>query len=77
MWVKGWPWATTVIIQWTGTASTPNGSPYHQHGVHIVTLRWGTVTSIDANEDSQAVTEQMAALAAAGVDEAAAEPILS
>jgi len=76
MWVKGWPWATTVIIRWTGTASTPDGSPYHQHGVHIVTLRWCTVTAIDANEDSQAVTEQMAALAAAGVDEAAAEPIV-
>jgi hypothetical protein len=45
--------------------------------VHIVTLRWGTVTAIDANEDSQAVTELMAALAATGVAEATAAPILT
>jgi ketosteroid isomerase-like protein len=75
MWVKGWPWNTTVVIRWTGTATFPDGSPYHQHGVHIVTLRWGKVTAIDANEDSQAVTELMAALAATGVTEATAAPI--
>jgi len=66
-----------VIIRWTGTATFPDGSPYHQHGVHIVSLRWGKVTAIDANEDSQAVAELMAALAATGVDEATAAPILS
>jgi len=77
VWVKGWPWATTVIIRWTGAATFPDGSPYNQHGVHIVSLRWGKVTAIDANEDSQLVTEQMAALAAAGIEEAAAGPIES
>ena len=77
MWVKGWPWATTVIIRWTGTATFPDGSPYHQHGVHIVSLRWGKVTGIDANEDSQAVAELLTALAATGIHEATAAPILS
>jgi len=77
LWVKGAPWDTTVIVRWVGTAQYPDGSPYDQHGVHIIDLRWGKVTSIDANEDSQAVTSMMAALAAAGVTEATAEPILS
>lgn len=77
VWVKGPPWDTTVIVRWVGTARFPDGSPYDQHGVHVIALRWGKVTSIDANEDSQAVTMMMAALAAAGVTEATAAPIVS
>jgi ketosteroid isomerase-like protein len=77
VWVKGFPWKTTVIVRWVGTAQFPDGSPYNQHGVHIIALRWGKVTSIDANEDSQEVTVMMDALAATGVIEATAPPILS
>ncbi|SFE92802.1 hypothetical protein [Blastococcus tunisiensis] len=39
-------------------------------GVHIVRMRWGSIIQIDANEDSQAVTELLRELAAHGVDEA-------
>ncbi|MBC8087951.1 MAG: nuclear transport factor 2 family protein [Phycisphaerae bacterium] len=77
MWIKGFPWNTTVIVRWVGTAQYPDGSPYHQHGVHIVALRWGKVTAIDANEDSQEVNSMMIALALGGVTEATATPILS
>ncbi|RFA11713.1 hypothetical protein B7R22_18190 [Subtercola boreus] len=77
MWVKGFPWNTVVIIRWTGTAEFPDGSPYNNHGVHLVHLRWGKVTSIDANEDSQVVAKQLAAAGAAGVAEAALPPILT
>ncbi len=77
LWVTGMPWNTVVIVRWTGTAEYPDGSPYDQHGVHVITLRWGRVTSIDANEDSQAVARMMAALAAIGVTEATAAPITS
>ncbi|MCJ1688462.1 nuclear transport factor 2 family protein [Rathayibacter sp. VKM Ac-2927] len=77
MWVEGWPWSTVVFIRWTGAATFPDGTPYRQHGVHIVTLRWGKVTAIDANEDSQAVVELLTALAATGIAEAAVDPITS
>jgi ketosteroid isomerase-like protein len=76
-WVSGPPWNTVVVIRWTGTAVFPDGSPYAQHGVHLIRLRWGTVVEIDANEDSQAVERMMTALVEAGVDEAAEPPITS
>ena len=77
IWVKGWPHHTTVIIRWTSTATLTDGTPYTNHGVHIVTMRWGRATAIDANEDSQAVADAMTHLAAAGIPDATAEPILS
>ena len=41
IWVKGWPWNTTVFVQWDGTATLQNGDPYFQHAIHVITLRWG------------------------------------
>ena len=44
IWVKGWPWHTTVFAQWDGTATLLNGdSSYFNHGLHVFTLRWGRV----------------------------------
>jgi ketosteroid isomerase-like protein len=77
VWVKGFPWDTTIVVRWVGAEAYPDGTPYSQHGVHIVKLRWGKCTAIDANEDSQAVAELLAARAAAGVVEASAAPIVS
>lgn len=77
VWVKGWPWHTTVIVQWDGTATLLNGDPYVQHAVHIITLRWGKIHELDVFEDSQAVSRALDAQAAAGLEEAVAEPILS
>lgn len=77
VWVKGWPWKTTVIVRWSGEQTLPNGFPYQNHGVHIIEMRWGRIVSIDANEDSQAVAEAMPVFAAAGVRDATAPPILS
>ncbi len=77
IWVKGLPHYTTVILRWSATDTRIDGSPYANHGVHIITMRWGKVFSIDANEDSQAVAENLALLAAHGVLEAMAPPITS
>lgn len=77
VWVKGWPHRTTVIVRWSATDRLPDGSPYVNHGVHLITMRWGKVTAIDANEDSQAVAEALQLRAAAGMAEAAAPPIVS
>jgi ketosteroid isomerase-like protein len=77
IWVKGWPWHTTVFVQWDGTATLLDGGPYSQHAVHIITLRWGKIHALDVFEDSQEVARALGVQAAAGLDEAAAEPILS
>ena len=41
VWVKGGPWNTTVIMRWSAAQDLPDGSPYNNHGVHIIRMRWG------------------------------------
>jgi ketosteroid isomerase-like protein len=77
IWVKGGPWNTYVIIRWDNDEQLPDGSPYSNHGVHVVQMRWLRIVDIDANEDSQAVAESMPVRAAAGIEEALAPPIVS
>lgn len=77
VWVKGFPHNTTVIMRWTATDTRIDGSLYRNHGVHIIKMSWGAVWAIDANEDSQVVAENLALLAAHGVAEATAPPIVS
>ncbi len=77
IWVKGMPHNTVIIIRWSATDTLPDGSPYSNHGVHIVRMRWGKIVEIDANEDSQAVAENLQMQAAYGVEEAVAPQIVS
>ena len=78
IWVKGWPWHTTVFVQWDGTATLINGDDsYFNRGLHVITLRWGKVQALDVFENSQEVVRGLAAQAAAGLDEAVAEKIES
>lgn len=77
VWVKGWPQNTVIIVRWSASDTLPDASPYHNHGVHIIRMRWGKIVEIDANEDSQTVAESLKMRATYGVAEAAAEPIVS
>jgi len=78
IWVEGWPWHTTVFVQWDGTATLLNGDgSYFNRGLHVITLRWGKIAALDVFEDSQEVARGLAAQAAAGREEAVAEPIVS
>ena len=78
IWVTGWPWNTTVFVQWDGTATLLDGDPsYFNRGLHVVTLRWGKIHALDVFEDSQEVARGLAAQAAAGLPEAVATQIVS
>jgi ketosteroid isomerase-like protein len=66
-----------VIVQWDGAATLLNGDAYSQHAVHLITLRWGKIHELDVFEDSQEVAGALAVQAAAGLDEAVAEPIVN
>ena len=77
IWVKGWPWNTTVFVQWDGTATLLDGGPYRQHAVHLITLRWGKIHALDVFEDSQEIARALEVQATAGLVEAVAEPIVS
>ncbi|GAC1311337.1 MAG: nuclear transport factor 2 family protein [Steroidobacteraceae bacterium] len=77
VWVKGMPWNTTIIVRWSATQDMPDKSPYLNRGVHIVRMAWGKIVDIDANEDSQIVADSLKVMAAYGVAEAVAAPIVS
>lgn len=78
IWVTGWPWHTTVFAQWDGTATLLNGdASYVNRGLHVFTLRWGKVYALDMFEDTREVARGLAAQAAAGLEEAVAEQIVS
>ena len=77
VWVKGWPHDTVIIVRWSGTATLPDGSLYHNHGVHVIRMRWGKIVEIDANEDSEAVANMLRKRGEAGAEEAMAPPIVS
>jgi ketosteroid isomerase-like protein len=66
-----------VIMRRSAVQDLPDGSPYNNHGIHIIRMRWGKVFDIDANEDSQLVAAALQIWAKYGVNEALADPILS
>ncbi len=78
IWVKGWPWNTTVFVQWNATATLLNGDDsYFNRGLHVISMRWGKAYALDVFEDSQEVARGLTAQAAAGLEEAVAEQIVS
>ena len=74
---QGFPWDTTIIIRWSASDTFPDGSPYNNHGVHIIKMKWFKVYDIDANEDSQIVDTMCRARAAIGIAEASMPQITS
>ena len=75
IWVIGWPWDTTVFVQWDGRATLLNGEAYINRGLHVFTLRWGKVYSLEEFQDSQEAARGLSVQAAAGLEEAASEQI--
>ncbi len=73
--VRGWPWDTAVAVEWTDRGRGADGTPYENEGAHWIRLRWGKATKVHAFLDTEKVTSLLAAVAAAGVEEAGAAPI--
>ena len=67
-----------MFAKWDGNATLlGGGQPYINRGLHVFTLRWGKVYALEEFQDSQAAARGLAAQAAAGIEEAVAEPIVS
>ena len=61
IWVKGWPWHTTVFAQWHGAATLLNGdASCVNRGYQVFTLRWGRVYALEEFQDSQEVARGLA-----------------
>ena len=63
-------------IEWSAQLHTQRGEPYVNHGAHWIHLRWGKVASFHAYLDTQRIARSCEEMAAAGVEEATAPPII-
>lgn len=69
--VRGWPWATRAVA--LVRVDAPGG--YRNEVAQTIDLRWGRITAVTTLEDTQKLSDALDALAARGVNEAAAAPI--
>jgi hypothetical protein len=73
--VSGWPWATTVVVEWRDFATLAGGIPYVNDGAHAIQIRWSKVVVLHAYLDTQIIVDAMRFMAAGGVAEAVAPKI--
>lgn len=74
--VGGWPWDIWIAVQWTAHLRPRAGAPYPNDGAHWIRVRWGKVVCFHAYLDTQRIADACSQMAEAGVDEAAAPPIV-
>jgi ketosteroid isomerase-like protein len=75
--VAGMPWNTRAVVHWHKIETLRDGTQSISEGLHMIRLRWFRVVSIDVFQDTAATEAELRQLAAAGIDEALAEPITS
>lgn len=73
--VSGWPWHTTVVVEWRDFATLVDGSPYVNDGAHAIQIRWGKVVVLHAYLDTQIMIDALKTMQAGGVTEAGAPKI--
>ncbi len=79
--VEGPPWDTKVMTHVRIKGTTPNAfangtEPYENEFMQLIQLRWGKIASVLTLEDTQRFVDILPRLAAAGIDEATAAPIM-
>jgi ketosteroid isomerase-like protein len=73
---SGPPWDIWGAAEWIGHVTPAAGEPYVNTGTHVFRIRNGRVAYFHAYEDSQKVARACEQMAALGVEEAAAAPII-
>jgi ketosteroid isomerase-like protein len=75
--VTGWPWDTWVAVSSQAHVTPAAGEPYVNPMCQIFQIRWGRVTFMREYVASHLVAEALRTMAASGVEEAAADPIMN
>jgi ketosteroid isomerase-like protein len=74
--VNGWPWKTVVVVKLQVAWKRPDGRPYENVALQMVTLKWFKAVDILTIDDSQGFGALLTELAQNfGVAEAAAPPL--
>lgn len=74
--VAGWPWRTFITVRWHDWGEAADGVPYENWGCHVLVVRWGRLASFTAYLDTQTLVASLERMAAAGIAEAGAAPIV-
>lgn len=72
---EGPPWNTRLAIAWTDRGVAADGVDYANEGIHRLRLKWGRLVELRARLDTQHLERTLDRMAAAGIEEAAADPI--
>jgi len=75
MMATGPPWNTRLAIAWRDQGTAADGVDYENEGVHLLRLKWGRLVALEAQLDTQHLKRTLDRMAAAGIDEATADPI--
>lgn len=73
--VRGWPWNTLAIVEWSESNSGTDGVQTHATGVHVAEIVWGRMTRLLILPDTVMLKATLDRLAANDIAEAAAPPI--
>ena len=73
--VAGPPWNTRLAIAWRDQGVAADGVDYENEGIHRLRLEWGHLVELHAKLDTQHLARTLDRMAAAGIDEASADPI--
>lgn len=74
--VTGWPWSSRVVTTFDHWVEPPDGPPYWGPGIQVAELEWGKAKRIHTYVDTAKLQATLSAMAAHGVPEAVAAPIL-
>lgn len=75
--VRGMPWNTLAVVEWSESNTGADGVKSAARGVHVASIRWGKITRLLILSETHLLVETLERLAANGFDEAHAEPIVS
>ena len=74
--VRGWPWDMWLAVEWRDAGRAADGVAYENEGAHWIRIRRGKGVYVHAYLDTDRVTAACNRMAAVGIEEAAAAPIV-
>ncbi len=74
--VQGWPWDTTVTVEWDDRFTLRTGEHGSNCGVHIVHFKWAKADSVRIYCDTKLLMENLAIQTENGIGDAAMTPLI-
>lgn len=74
--VTGGPRRTIVTVCWRDWGEAADGEPYENSGCEVFEIRWGRAVWIRQYLDTKVIHDSLARMAAAGIEEAGAPPLI-